>query len=56
VGGGILAQPGAARAGESAPAQLRPKAEDSAGAQGDDVSMGPTHQRERKGKGNGASG
>jgi hypothetical protein len=36
--------------GARAPAQLRPKAGDSAGARGDDaVAVGPTRQRERKG-------
>jgi hypothetical protein len=48
--GGFLAQPGAARAGARAPAQLRPKAGDGAGARGDDaVAAGPTRQQERKG-------
>ena len=39
-----------ARAGARAPAQLRPKAGDGAGARGDDaVAAGPTRHRERKG-------
>jgi hypothetical protein len=41
-----------ALASARAPAQLRPKAGDGAGARGDDsVSVGPTRQRERKGGG-----
>jgi hypothetical protein len=54
--GRFLAQPGAARASARAPTQLRPTAGDSMSTRGDDgVSVGPTHQRERKGGGNGAT-
>jgi hypothetical protein len=49
--GGFSAQPGAAHARARAPAQLRPKAGETARARGSDgVTTGPTRQRERRGK------